>query len=454
MTKTNSMRIGDTSPRGWLPVLLGAALLSLPAGLPAQVTLTTVVDLAERNSVDVRMAQADVRKAAAQLSESKDVIIPSVLFNTGLPVFPQIGFTGSPPSIWGATVQSLVFSVPQKRYIDAANLGLKAATAHLRDTLEQVALDASTSYIELDTVNRELAAAREQEEFARRLVAIEQSRTEAGVDPENDLLDARLAAAEIRLRRLHLETRAATLVQQLSELTEMPLSTIVPQHGSIPEIPQVRAESGALTRGIEAAQYTARSREVQAKGDRETNYFPQLSFAIQYLRNTTLLNNVNHYFLNPLPADNLSSGISIQVPLFDMVHRAKARESAADALRARVEAEQAERQNEVQIAQISSSLRELDAQAEIADLKQQIAANQLRTVLTQLEAGSGGAAATGAAPQLTPRAEQQARIEASQRLEESLDAGFDLAKARLGLMRALGHMGDWLRELNVPTTTP
>jgi len=29
-----------------------------------------------------------------------------------------------------------------------------------------------------------------------------------------------------------------------------------------------------------------------------------------------------------------------------------------------------------------------------------------------------------------------------------LDAGLDLAKARLSLLRALGHMEDWLRELH------
>jgi hypothetical protein len=49
---------------------------------------------------------------------------------------------------------------------------------------------------------------------------------------------------------------------------------------------------------------------------------------------------------------------------------------------------------------------------------------------------------------LTPKAEQLARIDAGQRLTESMDAGLDLAKARLGLLRALGHMDDWLHELH------
>jgi hypothetical protein len=41
-----------------------------------------------------------------------------------------------------------------------------------------------------------------------------------------------------------------------------------------------------------------------------------------------------------------------------------------------------------------------------------------------------------------------ARIDERQKFEESLDASLDLAKARLSLLRALGHMEDWLNELH------
>jgi outer membrane protein TolC len=140
----------------------------------------------------------------------------------------------------------------------------------------------------------------------------------------------------------------------------------------------------------------------------------------------------------------VSSGFSIQVPLFDVGHRSKARESAADALRATVEADQSSRQNDLQITEITASLRELDAQAEVASLKQQIADEQLKTVLTELEVGNGGSTN----PQLTPKSEQLARIDERQKFEDALDASFDLAKARLGLMRALGHMQDWLDQLH------
>lgn len=435
--------------RGWTGLLLlGVAVLFTPA-MHAQVSLATVVDLAQRNSSAVKLAQSDVEKARAQVSQSKDVVIPSLTFSTGLPTFPSVGFTGSPSSIWTATVQSLVFSIPQKKYIDAAGSGLHAAIASLKDAREQAALDASTTYIELDSVNRELETARNQEEFANRLVDIEQQRTEAGVDALSELLQAKLTAANIRLARLHLETRAATLSKQIAVLTGLPVGSITPDHASIPEIPTLTGDvKPNQLQFIKAAQFNAEAKQHMARGDELTNFIPQLGFYAQYNRNTTLLNNANFYYAHPLPANNFSSGISLNIPLFDMGHHAKARESAADALRARVEAEQAQQQNDVHIAEMTAALKEMNTLAEIASLKQQIAADQLKTVQTQLENGNGGGSGPGAPAQLSPKAEQLARIDERQKYADSLEAEFNLAKVRLSLLRSLGHMQDWLNELH------
>lgn len=424
------------------------AVLALAAAWPlaasTQVSLTTVVDLAERNSSAVHLAQANVNKAAAILSESRDAVVPSVAVSSGLPTFPQVGFTGTPPSIWGASVQSLVYGVPQQHYISAAGFALKSAKSALQDAREQVALDASTAYIDLDATNSELQLVDQQEDSARRLVEIEQQRSEAGVDPLSAFLDARLTLAQMRFKRIQLEAHADSLTSELIALTGLNAGAIHLDHASIPEIPELRANATPrVLPGVEAARLLARSHDLQARGDQEINYLPQLSFGAQYNRNTTLLNDVNKYFAAPLPTNNFSSGISIQVPIFDMSHRAKARESAADALKARVEAEQAERQNDLEVTRLNGTIRELDALAEVATLKQQIAAEQLKTVLAQLELGSG----SDAAPQLTPKAEQLARIDERQKQQEALEATLSLAKARLGLLRALGHISDWLDEL-------
>jgi outer membrane protein TolC len=422
--------------------------LALPTAGHAQVSLRTVVDLAQRNSTPVRAAQADVNKAQAVLSESKDVFIPSLSFSTGIPAFPEVGFTGQPPSLYSATIQSLAFSIPQKYYIEAARSGIQAATIRLKDSREQVALDVSNAYIELDTVNRELEAAKAQEQFAAKLVEIEQQRAEAGVDSVHDMLEAKLTAANVKLARIHLESRAATLEKELSTLTGLPVGSIIPDHASIPEVPKVTGDDPPVTvSGVASARLIAESKQRVAKGDKEANYIPQLSFFLQYNRNTTILNSVDSYFAKPLPPDNLFSGFSINIPLFDMGHRAKGRESDADALRATVEADEAQRQNDLQITQLNANLRELDAQAEVASLKQQIAADDLKTVETELENGNGAGAAPGAPAQVSPKAGELAQIDERQKYVDAEEAGLELDKARLGLLRALGHMQDWINEV-------
>ena len=427
-------------------IFLGLLLAASPALLPAQVSLATVVDLAQRNSSEVKLADADLNKAQASLAETNDAYIPN--FVLGSNVGYSHGFPTGQPSVGSATMQSLVFSYSQLKYNKAAHAGIDAAEQRLKDAKEQVALDASKTYIELETVNQELIAARQQAEFSAKLVEIEQQRAEAGVDSEIDLLQARLTAANLKIRLLHLEGRAATLSKQLAVLTGLPDGSIIPDRSSIPEIPAVTAsETPRSLPGIDAAGSLARSKLLMAQGDDLAWRRPQLGFGATYNYDSNELNNYSTYYKNFTP-NNVSFGVQINIPFFDFALRAKAKATAAEALRAKVEAEQAQQQNDVQISTLTASLRELDALAEVASLKQQIADEQLHAVLAQLELGNGAGSSPGAPPQLSPKAEQLARIDERQKYEDSLDAALDLSKARLSLLRALGHMQDWLHELH------
>jgi outer membrane protein TolC len=443
-TNSTGYRVQNRGSFGvWLSC---ATLVALsPALLAGQISLGTMADQAQRNSSAVKLADADLRKAEALLAQTRAVYIPTLTIGSSVGP-PSIGFPAGQPSIANATMQSLAFSFPQRQFIAAARAGIAAATLNLKDAREQAALDASTAYIELDAVLREIEAGQQQAGFAERLVQIEQQRSEAGVDPLSDLLQGRLTAAELKLKLLHLESRAATLVSQLATLTGLPPSAILLDHSSIPQIPEI-AGAPVLTAGILSAQAEARSKQLQAHGDAlAASSRPIIGFGAQYNRDSTALNNYSYYYQH-FKADNFSAGFSIQIPLFDRNHRAKARETAAEALRATVEAEQAQRQNDVQIATLNANLRELEALSEIATLKQQIADDQLKTVQTELKSGNGAGSEPAATPQLSPKAEELAQIDERQKYMDALDSGFDLSKARLSLLRALGHMDDWLHEL-------
>lgn len=430
-----------TPTRGFIAPALVMALLATPSLASAQISLAKVVELAQQNSVAVHLAQANLDKARAAFSESRDAVIPSLSVSTGVPTFPSVGFTGTPSSIISASIQSLIFGIPQKHYINSASFAVKSAREALADAMEQVALDASNDYVELDTVTAEVRVIDQQLESAALLVEIEQQRGEAGVDPYSALLEAQLTQAEMRLRKAHLQAQAEQLTAELASLTGLHSEAIATDHASIPEIPRIHAVARVLP-GIAAQRLLAESKLQQAQGDDKINYLPQLSFGAQYYRHTSLLNEEDNYFKSPLPVNNFTSGISVQVPIFNIGGHAKARESAADALKARIEAEQSQQQNDQAIAKMSSSIRELDALAEVSRLKQEIAAEQLKTVEAELTTGNGSDQ-----PQLSPKAEQLARIDQGQKQQDSLEAQLSLDKARLGLLRALGHMSDWLNEL-------
>jgi len=406
-----------------------------------KVSLGTIVDLALRNSTSVRQAASDIQKATALVSETRQVYIPNLLLGSSIGP-PSYGFPVGQPSIYTIQSQSLLLSFSQKEYIRAAQFGRKSAEFTLKDTREQVILDASSDYIELDTVLRELDAASQQGSFAERLVAIEQERSDAGVDSTSELLLARLTAAELKLKRLHLEARLKTLRQQLSSLTSLPAQVILSDPASIPEIPAIRPDfrTGAVP-GIEAAQELAMSNQHQAHGDAIAGVRPQISFGFEYNRDAAFSGYTNYY--RSFQQNNISAGIQLTLPIFDPVHRSKLKESAATALRATVQAEQVRHQSDEQIAALEGNIAELDAQAEVAGLKQQIAAEQIKSVSAQLSSGNGSSTAA----QLTPKAEQLARIDERNRFMESLETNFDLTKARLGLLRAFGHMEDWLLTL-------
>jgi len=72
----------------------------------------------------------------------------------------------------------------------------------------------------------------------------------------------------------------------------------------------------------------------------------------------------------------------------------------------------------------------------------------VQTVTTEMEVGTGAGIGPGAQPAPSPKAEELARIDERQKYEDALEAQLNLGKARLSLLRALGHMQDWLDELH------
>ena len=119
-------------------VLLGIVTVLAQTGVCAQVSFYTAVDLALRNSTQVRISAAQVQHAEAAVMESVDAYRPS--FSVGSSLGYSYGFPVGQPSVYSVSAQSLAFSFSQPDYIRAARAALLAAQLQLKDTRQQVIL--------------------------------------------------------------------------------------------------------------------------------------------------------------------------------------------------------------------------------------------------------------------------------------------------------------------------
>ena len=417
-------------------VLLVMALLS--QGAWAQVSFYTAVDLALRNSTPVRISSAQVQRAEAAVAESVDAYKPS--FSVGSSLGYSYGFPVGQPSIYSVSAQSLAFSFSQPDYIRSARSALLAAQLQLKDIRQQVILDSALDYLELTTVNQQITALDQEMEFVHKLVEIETDRVEAGVDSKVELTQARLTGAQISLRRLHLVDQADLLRDRLAHLTGLKPADLVPEPQTIPAAPEVAPDGALETDSIQAAYATAKSKLYTAYGDARQNNRPTLAFGIEYNRYAKF-NNYSEYYLR-FQHNNFNVGVQITLPLFEAGKTARAKGSSAEAAAAHAEADQARDQSEEQVLRLKKSIGELVAQEEVAGLQNELAQDQLDSITTQLRLGSGG---QGTAP-ILPKDEQAAHIGERNRFVDLLTTRYQLAQARVSLLRSVGRIEEWAKS--------
>lgn len=406
------------------------------------ITLYTVADLALRNSKAVRVAEAEQKHALAVIAETRDVYIPNLAAGSGLGP-PSYGFPLGNPTLFNITSNSLVFSFSQHDYIRSARAAWKAATLSLKNVRQQVILDAALNYIDLNKTMGEIAALNQAVDDTDRLLAVMNDRMQAGLETDIQMTRARLTGAQIHLRALQMEDHADDVRQHLAGLTGLSPTDIVPAASSIPPLPDldfaslIRQQRGENP-GVLASAATADARMYNAWGDKRQNYRPTVGFGFQYARFASFTGYTQYY--NNFKYNNVEAGIQATWPLFDRTRRDKADESKAAAIQAREQAELDRIQSEEGDLTLWHSLRELEAQEQVANLQQQLAKDMLATTVTQMNQG----AANGAP--ITPQQADQDRIQERTSYVDLEDAQFSVTKVKLDLLNAVGELESWVRQ--------
>jgi outer membrane protein TolC len=428
----------------------------LYAAIPAsaQISFASAVGLALHNSPRVKLAQDDVNRAVAGLAESKSVFIPNLSASLG--AGSSYGITLTVPTIFTISAQSLAFNFSQLDYIRAARAALEAANAQLVDLRQQVEEDTAVTYISLDRAQQRQGAMADEYGSALKLVSIVQDRLDAGLDTPLELKQARRTAVQIRLQQLQLEDEIATLREHFSQLIGLPPSQLGTIPNSIPANPELDASSANLrnecpdTPGVLSAEANARAKQDQAIGDAHYQWRPQIAFEAEYGR-ISPINNVSTYYNLNGNYNTAFAGVQIRLPFLDETGKAKARGSLADAQHAEHTVELLRDQQNATCTKLQHSIAELATKAELAELDQGIAQDQIDAIRVQLTAENG----RGGARPITPKNEQEARIQERQRSLEMLDAIFQLREAQIYLLRQRGQLESWIQSgRDAPATAP
>jgi outer membrane protein TolC len=429
--------------------LWGLLGLFAQSGASAQLSFYTTIDMALRNSPQVRVGAADVARAEAGVMESIDVYKPSLLLGSSLGW--TYGFPLGQPEVFSLSAQSLAFSFSQPDYIRSARKSLQSAQLQLKDTRQQVILDAALDYIELAKVEQEIAALSQENGFAQKLIEIEDQRVDAGRDSKIELTRARLTGAQVALKRIDLLDQADLLRERLAHLTGLKPADLTPDPQTIPpaKVPDENEDLDAAVMGsnsaVQAAYAAARSKLYTAFGDSRQNNRPIITFAASYGLFATSFNNYSQFYPKIQP-NNLGAGVQINIPLLDSSRRARARASTADAAHAAAQADVLRNQTSEQVLQLQKNLAELAAQERVAEIQNELAQDQLQAVTAELQSGGGN---PQAAP-LTPKDEQQALLNERDQYVNMLDSRFQLTQAQLNLLRSLGEIDAWAKTLPAP----
>jgi outer membrane protein TolC len=361
-----------------------------------------------------------------------------------------LSIEGSAPSIFNVNYMSTLYSPALRDFLKSAKFQWNAAAKSSEDQRKDVILDAAVTYVQLDKLLAELKLLGNQQDEAANLVKIVNERVQQGVDSQVELTRAKLVAARVQMQVAQVEGNADVLRGRMAQLTGMPVDSIATDTESIPNFPEVDQHSDlagqALSNSstVKAADERAQAETFRAKGEWKSTYYPTFDFAAQYGLFSNELNNYEDFF-KKFQRNNASFGVVIRLPIFNYVQHAKADEAAADALKAKKQAEAVKDQVSSQTLQLQRSIRQLAAATEVAHLEYQLAQSEAEA--TQIRAEQGAAPpATGGQPQagaVSSRDVASAKLQVGDKYSQYVDTSFELDKARLQLLRATGELENW-----------
>jgi outer membrane protein TolC len=422
-----------------LLAIITASLMIAARSQAEPLPLERAIRLALAHSTSSAIANADVQRAFASYRELHNNYLPQLIAGSGLGWtygYP-LSIEGSAPALANVVAQSSVFNPSQRQFINAAKTDWRASVFQDKDQRNAVIQDVALTYAELAKWEARLVRLQQDEAEARQMEQAVTERLQEGVDSGVDLNKAKLVAARVRLHQTEARGSADVLRRHLSTLTGLPVSSIELAPETIPALPPVAAEEElsvkavATSPAIKFAEQHSLAESMRALGERRALY-PSVDFSAQYARFSTFNNYTRYFPAGTFQKDNATIGFALRVPLFNTSQRARADAAAADALKAKKQAEAARNQVAEETLKLQRAAEQLEAAREVAQLEYQLAESGLEAAQTKIDAKTG-----------TLHELADAREQAAERYLLFQDADFEYQRARMNLLRATGDLEKW-----------
>ena len=420
-------------------------LISIPASAES-VTFQSAIKLALSHSVEIAIADAEVRRASAAYTETRAAYIPQLIVGSSVGYaygFP-LSLEGAAPTLFNVTTQSSVWNPALREFVRATQAGRAGTEAQRREQREQVLLDTALIYIQLDESMGKRSILMSEARIATDFERQETLRVNEGVDSPTEETKAKLQSATLRVQIAQTQGVIDLLRTRLAQLTGLSADSIETVRDSIPVFtrdvadPNVESATIESSPAVQSANQSALAQELQARGQHRGLY-PTADFAAQYGLISTTLTNFEQFFVpHSFHAQNVTFGLVLRLNFLNPTQRAKAASAEADALRAERQARQVRNRVELDSVRFRDDVQQFSAAADVAQLRYQLAQTQLNAAHSRMESQTGNF-----------REVQDAAIEAANRSVERMDADFDLQKAQLQLLRGTGKLENW--ALSTPT---
>jgi outer membrane protein TolC len=416
----------------------GLACLAVPliaqAQLAQPVPLKDAVNAAMRNSRDVAIAEARYNVAGKTTVADRAAFRPNLYTGSGAAYtygFPQTP-SGAAPSIINLSYVQSIYNPLLTAQARSAQEQEQMQRLEVEKTRNSVALQTTSTYLDLEKVRHSLELARSERQSHARINNYTEQRVREGLELPTATIQTDLAAARTELLIARLEGTESELQRQLASLMGLPLGQRIEVATDSLSLETGGRENDIIERAVanslelRQGEYDRAAKQHQVVGQ-DRSKWPTVDFVGEYGL-FGRWNNFQDYFRTFQP-NNFTIGLQIKIPLISAQRKSNLALALSELSLSETQLKTTRQNVEIQTNRQYQRVRELNAAREVSRLELKLAQENLRQIQLNFEEGRANF-----------RDVEQARVNEQDRWMTFLDSDTDLKKAQAELLSATGEL--------------